>query len=104
MLEFSKAERLVLDLCAGTFSTAKVCIKVLNHRQFVECKIEVACFDAMMPLLVESFARKALNKEWNIEGTKRVKLAARIYPEAAMTIATKQRVPVWDSPPELSAT
>lgn len=97
--KYSKSGRAVPDMCAGTIPTVEACMMTLRHLTFVGCEIDIACFDASMPFVVQVFPRRVLN----IVRPERVRGGAKISLEARKVILGSRRIMHWDSPPCLFA-
>lgn len=60
---FCKVEELVVDSCAGTLPTSKVCPQLPQHRRFVGVRRIRINFEELLPSVVEVFAQRVFNKE-----------------------------------------
>lgn len=64
---FSKPGALVMDMFAGTFSTAIACLSLPNHRKFVGCEIRDDVFLEARDRVIEQFADCIVDKYSDVE-------------------------------------
>lgn len=100
--KFSPVGGRVVDLFAGTYSVARACMKLPQHRQYIGCDIDENCFGYAEESLVETFARQLLNPKSDIITDKEViKFEAQKYVSEVERKKIRQRVSVWEVPPGL---
>jgi len=98
--EYTKPGDTVLDMFAGTFSTAKACFVTGSPRKFIGCEIDKDCVKQGNLAMLQSFA-EALTRENNpVDTTGRVRRAAGIVLGA---LARKRTAPsrvrkAWTTP------
>lgn len=66
LVKFSSPAEVVLDTCAGTFATAKVCMLLPEHRRFVGCEKDGECFSRSLGSVVEVYGKQFLNPKSDI--------------------------------------
>lgn len=49
----SKAEELMLNICADNLVNAKVCFQLPKHRRFIGCENDAACVQNELPSLMK---------------------------------------------------
>lgn len=82
---FSNPGDIVVDLFAGTFSTAIACFRVPQHRLFVGCESDEHCFKAARAHVLREFAAVVT------EGRSDIALNAESMPAAEIVAAAAQR-------------
>ena len=64
--KFTSGGDVVVDLFGGTFSTAKACLDLPDHRIFVGSEMDQECVKLATPSLMAQFARQVLKKKTSI--------------------------------------
>lgn len=59
--KLSKRGKLVVDMFFGILATVEACLELLQHRDFLSCKVDAECFPESEEVLAETYARQALN-------------------------------------------
>lgn len=62
-LEFITAAQLILDPCAGKFSTAQAYMICSKHLHFTRLKIDIICLNASAPRVGETFVREVFSSK-----------------------------------------
>lgn len=76
--KFSKADGLVVEICAGTCATAKDCMLLEKHRTFVRCDVNPEVLSAAEADSVLMFASQGLNHKLDMSGSSEVQAAAKV--------------------------
>lgn len=100
--KFCPPEGLVVDPCAGTFSTANSCMLFSKQRIFIGTDIYPLCPNTALPGLVETFARKCLNTESDITSNVAIVAAAKTLIKDINAINFRRKLDAWDIPPGLN--
>lgn len=101
---FLKPGNLVLDPCLEMLPTAKACMPLPNHLDFIGCEIGKFCIRASMPSAVETSARKLLNDDSDITASEDIGAASMVYGDAIERIVTKWCLLLCNSTAELYPT
>lgn len=64
---FSQPGDIVIDLFAGTFSTAIACFQLKDHRRFIGCEKDHDCFDVSRDNVVRRFSEMLLSGNGDIK-------------------------------------
>lgn len=102
MSKFSRPEKLVVDTCAGTMSTAKACLALPQHGRFVGCEEYSMCSVKSLLSLVKVHAEQVLNLEPDLVGSDKAVEAYRVFIGAMDAILTRRRVGRWIVPDSLA--
>lgn len=94
---FSQPSDIVVDLFAGTFSTAVACFTVPEHRVFIGCEPDPACFALAKSAVLKQFAKAALNPSTNIVLSAEANQAAAVVDSSMPEMPSAD--PLW-SPPD----
>lgn len=63
--KFVHPSSLVVDYCVSTFSVAKACMRLLQHRRLVGCDRDMECHTSSLPKLVVVFDLQSRERESN---------------------------------------
>lgn len=78
VLKFSKADDLWKDMCACACSTAKGCVLLDQHREFVGCDVAHDVLSAVEPDFVQRVASRMLKPMLDISGSSEVEAVAEV--------------------------
>ena len=97
--KFTKGGDLVVDTCAGTFSTLKACISMDKYRRCVSTDMDEDCAVVVEDDVIEMFSKQLLNQHSDIIGTtadvtQAAQAVARYVEERAVT----KRADAWKTP------
>lgn len=92
LTSFCKPGGLVADLHSSTFTNAKVCLELLQHRSFVGYKIYSKCFAANAEALVETNRRQILIERSDISGTDQVADACEVLARALDGLQARKKI------------
>lgn len=87
--KFSKHDELAADPFSCTLATTKACLELLQHRRFVGREVDAEGLTASMSMLVETYARQALNAKSDILGTDEVTNVQKILVRTLDSLKTK---------------
>lgn len=74
-----KVRELILDTGAGTLTTDKVCLELLEHRRFLRCGKDFKRFQDVLLSVVEVYAKPVLRLDSYIAGSERVVEATKAF-------------------------
>lgn len=81
-----------MDACAGTFSVAKACMILPNHRRIMECGWDPSYVIEAEPQLILLYARQVFSKEPDIDGEEKASTSAEEYDKTMKTIEVRRRL------------
>lgn len=102
--KFSKGGGLAINLCTDTHSTAKACLLLDQHTEFVECDVNLEVLSAAKPDLVLTIASQVLNPKSEVSGSGEVQPAAGVFTTKMGASLARKKAAVWEIPPGREAT
>lgn len=96
-----KAKELVLDTCADTLGTAKICLRLLDHQRFVVHGKDSACFHDSLLSVVEVYLEHFLSPDSDIACSKEVVEANTEIMKEMAAPASRRSIDSWSLPPGL---
>ena len=97
--KFTKGGDLVVDTCAGTFSTLKACMEMDNHRRFIGTDMDENCAAMVEDSVIEMFATQLLNQKSDlITQDIKVRKAAQLVSAEVNRQAVQKRADAWSTP------
>lgn len=79
MNTFCKVRELVLDTCAGTLPTIKVCLPLSEHPRTVGYEKDSARFQDVLPLLMEVYGMQVVSPGSNIAGCEEAVRTSKMF-------------------------
>lgn len=76
-------------------ATAKACMQLPRRRHFVRRENNSMCFEKTLPFVVEVYAQRGLQPEFNLIGNNEVEKSLKIYTQALEAIWLSGRGYSW---------
>lgn len=94
-VNFRKTGDLVQNDCAGTLATAKECLLLREHHLFVVYEKNAACFQNVLPSLVQVYAKHVLSPDSDKTGSGEVVEAGRLFVADMTAFISKGKTDSW---------
>lgn len=93
---------IVVDTCAGTFSTVKACMELNQHRRAVCSDIDENCSLLVEDDVIELYSKQLLNQHSDLTTADiETRQAAQLICQEVARRAVKERSDAWKTPPGL---
>lgn len=100
--KFCRPGSLVVDACAGTYSTMTACMALGKHRRFVGCDRDESCSVIVQDAMIRFFSQQVHNPQSDITvNSLDIRKDTQTVVEYCNSVDVKKRADAWHVPPGL---